>query len=67
MGKPHPKRRPREGWEEQFRKMHALGDDRLIEMPPPSAWDECEWEWDAPLLPPTSRTPIARVDVDVWR
>ena len=31
MGKPRPTRRPREGWEEQFRKMHELGDDRLID------------------------------------
>jgi hypothetical protein len=31
MDKPHPKRRPREGWEEQFRKMGELGDDRLID------------------------------------
>ena len=53
MDKPHPTRRSREGWEEQFRKMHELGDDRLIETPPPSAWDELEWEWDTfpPLLP----------------
>jgi hypothetical protein len=47
MGNPRPTRRPREGWEDQFRKMHELGDDRLIETPPPSAWDE--WEWDSPL------------------
>ena len=38
-------RRPREGWEEQFRAMHERGDDRLIEGFPASAWDEEEWEW----------------------
>ena len=38
-------RRPRAGWEEQFRAMHGCGDDRLIEELPPSTWDEEEWEW----------------------
>ncbi len=38
-------RRPREGWEEQFRAMHERGDDRLIEGIPASTWDEKEWEW----------------------
>jgi len=30
MGKPRAKRRPREGWEEQFRLMHERGDDRMV-------------------------------------
>ena len=34
MDKPRPTHRPREGWEEQFRKMHELGDDRLIDDSP---------------------------------
>jgi antitoxin MazE len=38
-------RRPRKGWEEQFRAMHERGDDRLIEGFPASAWDEAEWQW----------------------
>lgn len=36
---------PRQGWEEQFQAMHEAGDDRMIEGPPASAWDEEEWEW----------------------
>lgn len=38
-------RRPRQGWEEQFRAMHERGDDRLIEGFPASTWDDQEWEW----------------------
>jgi antitoxin MazE len=38
-------RRPRQGWEDQFRVMHERGDDRPIEDFPASAWDEQEWEW----------------------
>ncbi len=38
-------RRPREGWEDQFRVMHERGDDRPSEEFPASAWDEQQWEW----------------------
>ncbi len=38
-------RRPRAGWEEQFKIMHERGDDKLIEGIPASSWDEQEWEW----------------------
>jgi antitoxin MazE len=38
-------RRPRDGWENQFRVMHERGDDRPIEEFPASTWDEQEWEW----------------------
>jgi len=38
-------RRPRQGWEEQFRTMHERGDDRVVESYPPTVWDEQEWEW----------------------
>lgn len=38
-------RRPRQGWEEQFRAMHARGDDRPTEAFPASSWDKTEWEW----------------------
>lgn len=38
---------PRQGWEEAFQSMHALGDDELLdgEAPLPTAWDEEEWAW----------------------
>jgi antitoxin MazE len=38
-------RRPREGWEDQFRAMHDRGDDRPVEEFPASDWDQHEWEW----------------------
>jgi antitoxin MazE len=40
-------RRPREGWEEQFRRMAERGDDRLLDDVPPSLtrFDDEEWEW----------------------
>lgn len=45
MNEPREPRRPREGWEDQFRAMHECGDDRPIDESPTSAWDQCEWEW----------------------
>ena len=44
VGAFRPKRKPREGWAEQFRLMAERGDDKLIELPG-SSWDEDEWEW----------------------
>ena len=38
-------RRPRAGWEEQFRAMHERGDDRPIDGFPASTWDDQQWEW----------------------
>jgi antitoxin MazE len=38
-------RRPRQGWEDEFRVMHQRGDDRPIEAFPASTWDQQEWEW----------------------
>jgi antitoxin MazE len=40
-------RRPREGWDEAFRKMAQRGDDRLLdgELINQSRFDEEEWEW----------------------
>ena len=38
-------RRPREGWEEQFRAMHEQGDDRPADEFPATAWDQREWQW----------------------
>jgi antitoxin MazE len=40
-------RRPREGWESEFREMARRGDDVLLDNVPPSqsSWDDDEWEW----------------------
>jgi antitoxin MazE len=38
-------RRPREGWEDQFRVMHERGDDRPNEEFSTSTGDEQQWEW----------------------
>lgn len=38
-------RHPREGWDEQFRAMAAAGDDKLLDAPTPTKFDEIEWEW----------------------
>ena len=40
-------RKARQGWEEQFQKMAARGDDQLLdaELVSGSSWDEGEWEW----------------------
>ncbi|HPD17517.1 MAG TPA: AbrB/MazE/SpoVT family DNA-binding domain-containing protein [Planctomycetota bacterium] len=40
-----PARRPRKGWEEQFRAMAERGDDKLLDAPTATKWDETEWEW----------------------
>jgi antitoxin MazE len=37
--------RPRYGWEEQFRAMAGHGDDRLLDEPLPTAWDQRDWTW----------------------
>ncbi len=41
------RRRPREGWDDQFRQMAARHDDRLLwpESSPLSSFDNGEWEW----------------------
>jgi antitoxin MazE len=41
-------RRPRLGWDNQFRHMAEHGDDRLLDAVSPSlsAWDEEEWSWE---------------------
>jgi antitoxin MazE len=38
-------RRPRQGWDEQFRAMHERGDDRPTDEFPATTWDKEEWEW----------------------
>jgi antitoxin MazE len=43
-----PMRRPREGWEDSFRRMAAKGDDRLLDdesLSTLSSWDDKEWQW----------------------
>lgn len=39
--------RPRAGWTEAFKTMHARGDDRLLdsESLPHTRFDDEEWEW----------------------
>ena len=39
--------RPREGWDEAFGLMAALGDDRLLDPESSGAteWDKDEWQW----------------------
>lgn len=38
-------RRVREGWDEAFSRMAAMGDDALLDPPLPTEWDQTEWEW----------------------
>lgn len=38
-------RSPREGWAEAARRMHAAGDDVLLDPPQSSTFDDEEWEW----------------------
>jgi antitoxin MazE len=42
-----PVRRPREGWDEQFKLMAERKEDYLLDAASPnlSRWDEEEWEW----------------------
>jgi antitoxin component of MazEF toxin-antitoxin module len=36
---------PRLGWEEQFAQMAQRGDDKLLDSPTATVWDNTEWEW----------------------
>ena len=36
---------PRQGWEERFVDMAKRGDDRLLDEPSSTQWDEEEWTW----------------------
>ena len=38
-------RNPRAGWAEQLRAMAAAGDDKMLDEPTPTKFDEEEWEW----------------------
>jgi antitoxin MazE len=38
-------KRQRAGWAAAARDMRARGDDRLLDVPRPTVFDETEWEW----------------------
>jgi antitoxin MazE len=38
-------RHAREGWAEEAKQMHARGEDRLLDEPTPTQFDEEEWDW----------------------
>ena len=42
-----PSQRPRQGWEEQFKKMAERRDDRLLDKDAINLtqWDADEWQW----------------------
>ena len=40
-----PARKARGGWEGQFRARAERGDDKLLDEPTATKWDEAEWEW----------------------
>jgi antitoxin MazE len=40
-----PAARPRAGWAEAFRSMAAHADDKLLDEPRATRWDEDEWQW----------------------
>ena len=40
-----PAAHPRAGWAEAFRLMHERREDRLLDPPTATAFDETEWEW----------------------
>jgi antitoxin MazE len=41
----HPVKSPRMDWDEQLARMAKYGDDKLLDNPTPTKWDETEWEW----------------------
>jgi antitoxin MazE len=41
----HSSHHPRHGWEIYFAEMAKKGDDRLLDRPLPTQWDEEEWTW----------------------
>ena len=38
-------KRPRDGWAAVARKMRERGDDKLLDPPRPTKFDDVEWEW----------------------
>jgi len=41
----HSSNQPRQGWENLFIAMAKKGDDRLVDEPFSTQWDEEEWTW----------------------
>jgi antitoxin MazE len=41
----HSSYHPRHGWENLFTAMAKQSDDRLLDEPLPTQWDEEEWTW----------------------
>jgi len=42
----HAPRQPRAGWGAAFARMARAGDDKLLDgPPPPTRWDEEDWQW----------------------
>lgn len=41
----HSTKRPREGWEESFRRMAEAGDDKPLNAPVATRWDKDAWRW----------------------
>lgn len=39
------RKRPRAGWAEAARDMVGRGDDRLLDQPTPTRFDDAEWHW----------------------
>jgi antitoxin MazE len=35
----------RSGWDHAFAAMAAAGDDRLLDAPTATDWEQTEWEW----------------------
>ena len=42
---------PRAGWADAARRMRAAGDDRLLDPPQSSTFDDQEWEWRSDANP----------------
>jgi antitoxin MazE len=38
-------REPRIGWADAAKRMHAAGDDRLLDEPTATKFDEDDWKW----------------------
>lgn len=38
-------KKPRSGWAEAARELHASGADRLLDPPTSTDFDETEWQW----------------------
>ena len=41
----HATQQPRQGWDNAFAQMAEQGDDRLLDEPTPTEWDEEDWDW----------------------